>query len=208
LEGSESTMVALNTLFRHLNIDGVTSIVLGMPHRCRLNLLVDFLKYPNRALFHKVKGWCVLQKLGDKLGDSHIPEYSTLIHNRKMISKSPRLAIQLAKRFNLHGPGRRRLQVDNVAIVRIEELCPFPTQQAMSILRKYDGTVYYAQEEPANQGAFNHVSIRLNSCLEELNLHKVKYIGRRAMVVPSTGVSKWFKPEQDAIVSAVFKVDS
>jgi probable 2-oxoglutarate dehydrogenase E1 component DHKTD1 len=103
---------------------------------------------------------------------------------------------------------RKELQVDNVALIRIEELCPFPTQQVMSILRKYDGSVYYAQEEPANQGAFNHVSIRLNSCLEELNRDKVKYIGRRAMVVPSTGVSKWFKPEQDAIVSAVFKVDS
>lgn len=35
---------------------GIRDIVLGMPHRGRLNLLTDLLQYPSAALFHKVKG--------------------------------------------------------------------------------------------------------------------------------------------------------
>ncbi|KAJ1546861.1 hypothetical protein HK405_006803, partial [Cladochytrium tenue] len=56
LEGAESMMVVLDQLFRVANLSGIRDVILGMPHRGRLNLLTDLLKYPPRALFHKVKG--------------------------------------------------------------------------------------------------------------------------------------------------------
>ncbi|KAJ2777900.1 hypothetical protein H4R18_004912 [Coemansia javaensis] len=56
LEGAESAIVALDELFALCSDAGVAEAVIGMPHRGRLNILVDLLKYPPRALFHKLAG--------------------------------------------------------------------------------------------------------------------------------------------------------
>jgi len=57
LEGAESMMVALDSLFKSASDDGVEEIVLGMPHRGRLNLLTDLLQFSPTRLFHKIKGY-------------------------------------------------------------------------------------------------------------------------------------------------------
>eukprot|EP00455_Lapot_gusevi_P030352 TRINITY_DN3264_c0_g3_i5.p1 TRINITY_DN3264_c0_g3~~TRINITY_DN3264_c0_g3_i5.p1 ORF type:complete len:905 (+),score=378.09 TRINITY_DN3264_c0_g3_i5:61-2775(+) len=62
LEGAESMIPAVNSIFTTSSQAGVENVVLCMPHRGRLNLLVTLLDYPARALFAKVKGL------------SHIPE--------------------------------------------------------------------------------------------------------------------------------------
>ncbi|KAJ7644236.1 Transketolase, pyrimidine binding domain-containing protein [Roridomyces roridus] len=58
LEGGESMLPALDSLFSAAAQAGVSSIILGMPHRGRLNLLTDpqLLQYSPTALFHKIKG--------------------------------------------------------------------------------------------------------------------------------------------------------
>jgi probable 2-oxoglutarate dehydrogenase E1 component DHKTD1 len=56
LEGSESMMIVLYSLFRASNMANVRDVILCMPHRGRLNLLTDLLNFPPEALFHKVKG--------------------------------------------------------------------------------------------------------------------------------------------------------
>ncbi|KZT24824.1 dehydrogenase E1 and transketolase domain-containing protein 1 [Neolentinus lepideus HHB14362 ss-1] len=56
LEGGESMLPALDTLFRVASQAGIQHIVLTMPHRGRLNLLTDILEYSPTALFHKIKG--------------------------------------------------------------------------------------------------------------------------------------------------------
>ncbi|KAJ3151420.1 hypothetical protein HDU86_006120 [Geranomyces michiganensis] len=56
LEGAESMMIVLDTLFKEANGAGIRDVVLCMPHRGRLNLLTDLLQYDPTALFHKVKG--------------------------------------------------------------------------------------------------------------------------------------------------------
>lgn len=56
LEGGESMLPALDALFNISAQAGVEHLILGMPHRGRLNLLTDLLQYPARALFHKIKG--------------------------------------------------------------------------------------------------------------------------------------------------------
>ncbi|KAJ7134754.1 dehydrogenase E1 and transketolase domain-containing protein 1 [Mycena epipterygia] len=56
LEGGESMLPALDSLFSAAAQAGVSTIILGMPHRGRLNLLTDLLKYPATSLFHKIKG--------------------------------------------------------------------------------------------------------------------------------------------------------
>ncbi|KAJ7069682.1 Transketolase, pyrimidine binding domain-containing protein [Mycena amicta] len=56
LEGGESMLPALDSLFAAAARAGMSSIIIGMPHRGRLNLLTDLLQYSPTALFHKIKG--------------------------------------------------------------------------------------------------------------------------------------------------------
>lgn len=55
-EGAESLIVAMNTIFARASASGYSDVVLGMPHRGRLNILVGLLDYPARNLFHKITG--------------------------------------------------------------------------------------------------------------------------------------------------------
>ncbi|KAJ2691756.1 hypothetical protein GGH99_002187 [Coemansia sp. RSA 1285] len=85
LEGAESTIVALDELFSLCNHAGVTEAVLGMPHRGRLNILVDLLKYPPRALFHKLQGHAEFPEDLPASGDviSHIANSPSLNYGCK-----------------------------------------------------------------------------------------------------------------------------
>lgn len=56
LEGGESMLPALDTLFSVASRAGVEHIILAMPHRGRLNLLTDLLQFSPASLFHKIKG--------------------------------------------------------------------------------------------------------------------------------------------------------
>ena len=49
-------MLSLDYLFENAANNNLKSVVLGMPHRGRLNLLTGLLKYPAMKLFHKIKG--------------------------------------------------------------------------------------------------------------------------------------------------------
>ncbi|KYQ91728.1 oxoglutarate dehydrogenase (succinyl-transferring) [Tieghemostelium lacteum] len=56
LEGNESMIVSCNSLFRESVNQGIENVVIGMPHRGRLNLLVQICGYPAKDLFWKIKG--------------------------------------------------------------------------------------------------------------------------------------------------------
>lgn len=58
LEGNEAMIIALRTMFAKSSELGVTDIVIGMPHRGRLNTLVNIMDYPTRDLFYKMQGKC------------------------------------------------------------------------------------------------------------------------------------------------------
>lgn len=61
---------------------------------------------------------------------------------------------------------KRGLQ-DVVAIIRIEELCPFPWSSIESIVNQYSAATdfVWVQEEPQNQGAWSYLEPRLNQIL-------------------------------------------
>lgn len=56
LEGNEAMIIALRTMFAKSSELGVSDVILGMPHRGRLNTLVNIMDYPTRDLFHKMLG--------------------------------------------------------------------------------------------------------------------------------------------------------
>jgi probable 2-oxoglutarate dehydrogenase E1 component DHKTD1 len=94
---------------------------------------------------------------------------------------------------------RTKHSMDNVALIRIEELCPFPVQSIMETIKQYknveaDGYVW-CQEEHENQGAYSFVEARLSS-MANMSL---TYLGRPASELPATGSSLLHKRELDQL---------
>ncbi len=91
------------------------------------------------------------------------------------------------------------LNIDNIAIARLEQLYPFPEDQLKTIIKKYSGAGQWiwVQEEPENMGAWQFVGPRL----EKLAGTTVSYIGRAAASSPATGFPTIYKQQQSGIVN-------
>lgn len=86
----------------------------------------------------------------------------------------------------------------DVAIIRIEQLHPFPKKQVMKELEKYKvETVHWVQEEPENMGAWSFI-------LRSFREVKKDVISRKAAASPATGYAKVHKQEQEAIINEAF----
>jgi len=95
---------------------------------------------------------------------------------------------------------RNNSKVNDVAILRLEELCPFPYKVLVPMLEQYKNAkeIVWCQEEHSNQGAWFYVQPRLNNALEWKLGRKgqsVKYIGRGANSSTATGYHKVHEQE-------------
>jgi 2-oxoglutarate dehydrogenase E1 component len=90
-----------------------------------------------------------------------------------------------------------------VAIVRIEELYPWPGNQVAQLVDLYPAIeeVVWAQEEPKNNGAWSYVSPRLR--MSTGNALLTRYIGRPDRASPAEGYAESHKVEQERIVTEV-----
>ena len=98
-----------------------------------------------------------------------------------------------------------RNDAQDVAIVRVEMLYPFPLTSLKKILTNYPGIheVVWVQEEPLNMGAWSYMSSRLPTLLEpnvELNV-----ISRPPRPSPATGFSDLFQFEQERIIEGALR---
>src|SRR6267378_278306 len=91
----------------------------------------------------------------------------------------------------------------HVAIVRIEELYPWPGSQVAQIVDLYPAIeeVIWAQEEPKNQGAWTFVAPRLR--MSTGNALPTRYVGRPDRASPAEGYAESHKKEQERIVTEV-----
>ena len=89
--------------------------------------------------------------------------------------------------YDLFNARRDRELEKDIAIVRIEQLYPFPTEQAAAELARYSGTrdVVWVQEEPRNQGAWNQIRHRLEGLL--IGKQTLSFAGRPSSASPAVG---------------------
>ncbi len=97
---------------------------------------------------------------------------------------------------------RRAAGLRNVALVRIEQLYPFPTEEYQAVLARYPNLreVVWCQEEPQNQGAWYQIRHRLQGPFG--SDADVLYAGRAPAAAPATGISKVHEHEQKTLVDA------
>jgi 2-oxoglutarate dehydrogenase E1 component len=99
---------------------------------------------------------------------------------------------------------REELKRHEVAIVRIEQLYPFPMEMLHSVLSPYpEGTpVIWLQEEPKNMGAWHYLRVKLGEKL--FDRYPLSAICRPESASPATGSSNSHKQEQEQLLASVF----
>jgi 2-oxoglutarate dehydrogenase E1 component len=100
---------------------------------------------------------------------------------------------------------RRAEKLKNVAIVRIEQLYPFPTDEYLAAVDRYPNAteVVWCQEEPQNQGSWYQIRHRLQEGLSPK--FTLLYSGRPSAAAPAVGVYQLHVEQQQGLVNAALK---
>ena len=102
---------------------------------------------------------------------------------------------------------RDEVRRDDVAIVRIEQLYPFPAKALKAELSKYskDAAVFWVQEEPRNMGAWGFLRTRYGERL--LDEYPYRGVCRPESASPATGSATSHKIEQQNILKQAFELE-
>ncbi len=100
---------------------------------------------------------------------------------------------------------RRLDDIRDVALVRIEQLYPFPSEDYALALKHYPNAteVVWCQEEPQNQGAWYQIRHRLQDALN--HQQELLYSGRAPAAAPATGILPMHAAQQQGLVAAALK---
>ena len=95
---------------------------------------------------------------------------------------------------------RQAAEVNNVALVRLEQIYPFPIDEFSEMLNRYRNadTVVWCQEEPRNQGAWYQIRLRLQEPLR--SRHTLHFSGRPGAAAPAAGIPKLHQIQQRKLV--------
>jgi 2-oxoglutarate dehydrogenase E1 component len=94
---------------------------------------------------------------------------------------------------------RRKENIRDVALLRIEQLYPFPNEGYEAAIKRYPNVkdVVWCQEEPQNQGAWYQIRHRLQDLAGSRSVY---YAGRAAAAAPATGLIRSHEAEQRHLV--------
>ena len=130
-----------------------------------------------------------------------LPEIDEIVDNEvvRVILTSGKVYYELLEK-------RRTSGLNNIAIIRIEQLYPFPEEACKKILKLYAETtdVVWCQEEPENQGAWEAIQTSLESLLTKKQT--LRYIGRPASAAPAVGYHSVHEKEQTALIAKALTI--
>ena len=108
--------------------------------------------------------------------------------------------------FDLLEARRAKSQTD-VALVRIEQLYPFPGAEYAAVLARYPQAreVVWCQEEPQNQGAWYQIRHQLQRPLQKGQ--ELYYAGRPGAAAPAPGIFQLHVQQQQALVETALSAD-
>ena len=104
---------------------------------------------------------------------------------------------------------RETIKRNDIVLVRVEQLYPFPVKSLVKEIKKYNknASFYWCQEEPKNMGAWSSVRDYIQWTLDYIgaNNNKISYIGRNPAASPATGYAKRHVAQQEEIIRKVFE---
>jgi 2-oxoglutarate dehydrogenase E1 component len=179
-------------LRRQLHRDFRKPLILMTPksllrHPLCVSRAEDFLK---PATFHRVL-WDDAQYGNSQLKLKPDPEI------RRVVLCSGKVYFDLLAERDARG-------LDDIYLLRIEQLYPMPTQSLRAELARFKGAeMVWCQEEPKNQGAWSYIEPNLEWILTQIGAThtRPRYVGRPASAAPATGLFSTHKAQQDALVN-------
>jgi 2-oxoglutarate dehydrogenase E1 component len=128
-----------------------------------------------------------------------IPENKTLKADKvkRVVACSGKVYYDLVKHREAKG-------ADDVAIIRVEQLYPFPHKAFAAELKKYPNAtdIVWCQDEPQNQGAWFFIQHNIHENMQDGQ--KLGYAGRAASASPAVGYSHLHQDQQKALIEAAF----
>ncbi|XP_064622382.1 2-oxoadipate dehydrogenase complex component E1-like [Lineus longissimus] len=117
-------------------------------------------------------------------------------------SRVTRVVICCGKHYYALDKHRGTENINDVAIIRLEELCPFPVEDIRNELNKYKNAkeFVWSQEEHRNMGAWSFINPRF----EKVVGTKLNFVGRDVLAAPATGVGEIHKQEAEMIIKDAF----
>ncbi|MFT4020114.1 MAG: 2-oxoglutarate dehydrogenase E1 component [Acinetobacter sp.] len=106
---------------------------------------------------------------------------------------------------------RRELELGNVAIVRVEQLYPYPEQRLLEVLAQYPNVkdIVWCQEEPKNQGAWHFIAPNLLETVLKVGkqIH-ITFAGREAAAAPACGSPYLHAKQQAQLIKDALAFDA
>jgi len=102
---------------------------------------------------------------------------------------------------------RRDEKMENVALVRLEQLYPFPYDEVKAAVNRFSksNTVVWCQEEPRNQGAWRANRHRIERCIVEST--ELEFAGRAPSASPAVGYHDTHQAEQSQLVKEALGIE-
>lgn len=103
---------------------------------------------------------------------------------------------------------KEKQKKDNIVLIRMEQIYPFAERQIVDALKSFPNlkNVVWAQEEPKNMGAFQHVYFKFQDMFKREKLKwDLEYVGRPERSSPATGSVYRHKVEQNEFIQTVMK---
>jgi 2-oxoglutarate dehydrogenase E1 component len=103
---------------------------------------------------------------------------------------------------------RHELGIDDVYLMRVEQLYPFPARALMAELGRFPNAEFvWCQEEPRNMGAWTFIEPNLEWVLQHIRAKHLRprYVGRAAAASPATGQLSRHLQEQKTLVEEALK---
>ncbi len=159
---------------------------------------------PKSLLRHKL-ATSQLQDMGP--GTSFMPVIPEIASNLAPSDEIRRVVLCSGKVYYDLLQEREKLGISDVALLRLEQLYPFPAETLSKALGAYPkAMVIWCQEEPMNMGAWTFVDRRLEEVLQGLDVlaDRPQYVGRKEAASPATGyLEKHIKQQQDLVQRAL-----
>jgi 2-oxoglutarate dehydrogenase E1 component len=179
-------------------------------HVLRRQLKRDFRKpliimTPKSLLRHKQ---CV-SSLDDLTGSS---TFHRVIeeHDPKIAKKADRIVICSGKVYYDLLAARDEAGIDNISIIRLEQIYPFPHRTLQRVLsERPDAEIVWCQEEPRNMGSWDFVDHRIEAVMRDVGGKHQRpiYAGRPEAASPATGSMSRHLKEQNKLISEALKLN-
>ncbi len=157
---------------------------------------------PKSLLRHKMSVSAIGELSSGKF-ELVIPEIEAIDvkKTRRLVFCSGKVYFDLLESREVH-------RIDDVALVRLEQLYPFPIDEYADLVDQYQHVeeIIWCQEEPLNQGAWYQIKHRLQEPLQDAQ--QLYYAGRPGAAAPASGIFKIHLQQQQALVEAALGIKS